>query len=179
MATTYYGETDRTRGVLTYSTSQTETEFTLTARTQLQAKSYGYSGYRLNTKFAGTTVSTKLSHVPGIYTSWTTAIDTGDYSKTYSRTHSAQSVVVKSEYYGEGTGDYYAGGKSGDTSVTITIPAKASYTVSYNANGGSGAPASQTKWYGENLTLQSKLRLFGMEHKLDSYKRNVFRRRDL
>jgi len=155
MATTYYGETDRTRGLLTYSTSQTETEFTLTARTQLQAKSYGYSGYRLNTKFAGTTVSTKLSHVPGIYASWTTAIDTGDYSKTYSRTHSAQSVVVKSEYYGEGTGDYYAGGKSGDTSVTITIPAKSSYTVSYNANGGSGAPASQTKWYGENLTLQS------------------------
>lgn len=29
------------------------------------------------------------------------------------------------------------------------------YTVSYNANGGTGAPASQTKTYGVNLTLQS------------------------
>ena len=47
---------------------------------------------------------------------------------------------------------------SGETSsVTkqLTIPAKTSYAVKYNANGGSGAPAQQTKWYGENLTLQS------------------------
>ena len=29
------------------------------------------------------------------------------------------------------------------------------YTVSYNANGGSGAPANQTKTYGQNLTLSS------------------------
>lgn len=29
------------------------------------------------------------------------------------------------------------------------------YTVSYNANGGSGAPSSQTKTYGQNLTLSS------------------------
>ena len=29
------------------------------------------------------------------------------------------------------------------------------YTISYNANGGSGAPASQTKTYGTNLTLSS------------------------
>ena len=29
------------------------------------------------------------------------------------------------------------------------------YTVSYNANGGSGAPAAQTKTYGRNLTLSS------------------------
>lgn len=155
MASVNYGETDRTRGVLTYSTSQTETQVTVTARTQLQAKSYGYSGYRLNTKYAGATVSTKLSYVPSIYTSWTTCIDTGDYSKTYTRTHSAQSVVVKSEYYGEGTGDYYAGSKSGDYSVTISIPAKASYTITYNANSGSGAPSAQTKWYGEDLTLSS------------------------
>lgn len=30
-----------------------------------------------------------------------------------------------------------------------------SYTVSYNANGGSGAPSSQTKWYTTNLKLSS------------------------
>jgi len=31
----------------------------------------------------------------------------------------------------------------------------ASYTVSYNVNGGSGAPSSQTKYYGKSLTLSS------------------------
>lgn len=38
-------------------------------------------------------------------------------------------------------------------SKTITIPAKPSYIVAYNANGGSGAPSSQTKWYGTAITL--------------------------
>lgn len=40
-------------------------------------------------------------------------------------------------------------------SKSFTIPAKTSYTVTYNANGGVNAPTSQTKWYGESLVLQS------------------------
>lgn len=38
---------------------------------------------------------------------------------------------------------------------TITIPKLSSYTVGYNANGGSGAPSSQTKWYGKTLALST------------------------
>ena len=38
----------------------------------------------------------------------------------------------------------------------ITISAKSSYTIEYNANDGSGeTPSSQTKWYGETLLLSS------------------------
>lgn len=37
----------------------------------------------------------------------------------------------------------------------FVIPKLDSYTVSYNANGGSGAPSSQTKWYGKTLTLSN------------------------
>lgn len=40
-------------------------------------------------------------------------------------------------------------------STYFTVPALDSYTVSYNANGGSGAPGSQTKWYGKALTLST------------------------
>ncbi len=40
-------------------------------------------------------------------------------------------------------------------STSYTIPALPSYTISYNANDGSGAPASQTKWYGTTLTLST------------------------
>lgn len=43
---------------------------------------------------------------------------------------------------------------SADFSCVATYT-KNSYTVSYNANGGSGAPSSQTKIYGESLTLSS------------------------
>lgn len=40
-------------------------------------------------------------------------------------------------------------------SMSYTIPALASYKVSYNANGGSGAPSAQTKYYGKTLKLSS------------------------
>jgi uncharacterized repeat protein (TIGR02543 family) len=40
-------------------------------------------------------------------------------------------------------------------STTFTIPKLPSYTVTYNANGGSGAPGSQTKWYGTALKLST------------------------
>lgn len=40
-----------------------------------------------------------------------------------------------------------------DTSYTVLK--KDSYKITFNANGGSGAPSSQTKWYGESLTLSS------------------------
>ena len=40
------------------------------------------------------------------------------------------------------------------TTVAVTVGAK-SYTVSYSANGGSGAPGSQTKYHNTTLTLSS------------------------
>lgn len=47
----------------------------------------------------------------------------------------------------------YGGTKT--ASGSISVAAKTSYKISYNANGGSGAPSQQTKWYGTNLTLSS------------------------
>ena len=40
-------------------------------------------------------------------------------------------------------------------SGTQSVAALASYSVAYNANGGSGAPSSQTKWYGTAITLST------------------------
>lgn len=58
------------------------------------------------------------------------------------------------------TGYNFTGWDGSYTNVTSnrTITAQwkiITYTVSYNANGGSGAPGSQTKTYGVNLTLSS------------------------
>lgn len=83
-------------------------------------------------------------------------------SKTFSwpKTHSSQSITITGTSV-LSNGEFWSGSShsriSGTSTATktITIPAKPSYTVSYNANGGSGAPANQTKWYGENLTLSS------------------------
>ena len=39
--------------------------------------------------------------------------------------------------------------------TSYTILEKDSYKITFNSNGGSGSPSSQTKWYGESLTLSS------------------------
>ena len=52
-----------------------------------------------------------------------------------------------------GSGGY--SGSSSTAKTTVTIPAKTSYTITYNANGGTGAPPNQTKWYGDALTLST------------------------
>ena len=52
----------------------------------------------------------------------------------------------------------YSAGGSFTTNANTTLYAvwaKSKYTISYNANGGSGAPSSQTKTYGLDLTLSS------------------------
>lgn len=48
-------------------------------------------------------------------------------------------------------------GKSATKTVsfTVKVPAWTSYAIKYNANGGSGAPSSQTKWKDQALTLSS------------------------
>lgn len=79
------------------------------------------------------------------------------------RTHSAQTVTLSVEVYaltGLGLSPINASpyafnaGTPLKASATVTIPAKPSYTVSYNPVGGSSV-ASQTKWWGENLTLST------------------------
>lgn len=69
------------------------------------------------------------------------------------KTHSAQTISWSLALYNavDGSTGYHLGSQSG----SISIGAKTSYTVNYNANSGSGAPGSQTKWHGETLTLSS------------------------
>ena len=66
------------------------------------------------------------------------------------RTKATQSVLCTAEARVSG----FAAGTS-RSDVRISVPPLPSHTVSYNANGGSGAPGSQTKWWGEVLTLSS------------------------
>ena len=47
-------------------------------------------------------------------------------------------------------------GSTMTVSKSYTIPALASYTIVYNANGGSDAPANQTKYYGNAINLRTE-----------------------
>lgn len=81
-----------------------------------------------------------------------------------------QRIGVYSTNYGRGTSartGYFSASLSGIENlyisnvlvrtVSFTIPALESHTVSYNGNGGVNAPSSQTKWYGSILTLSSQV----------------------
>ena len=98
--------------------------------------------------------SKSINHTVNTGTGWSANNQTliGTYSSTFNR--------LTYDYQGSCTADFYGieaagGGATGTVTAYFTIPAKPSYTVSYNANGGSGAPGAQTKYYGETLKLSS------------------------
>lgn len=77
------------------------------------------------------------------------------FSVTYQKGHSA--VTKTASVSSKGTTGAPSAWKNTalSKSVNFTIAAKPSYGVSYNANGGSGAPGGQTKWYDEALALSA------------------------
>ena len=80
----------------------------------------------------------------------------GSKTVTVSRLSSARSFYVQ----WDGVIKNPSGGEnvlvdSSPAYYSYTVPALPTYTVSYNANGGSNPPSSQTKQYGTNITLSS------------------------
>lgn len=74
--------------------------------------------------------------------------------KTYSKSYSKGTSSSK-KYVSAALSAIEAAPGTMRVSTSFTIKALSSYTVSYNANGGSGAPSSQKKYYGKTLTLSS------------------------
>lgn len=138
------------RARMDYSTSATTDT---TATIQVTVKCQMGSGHDSGGNFRGT------ANINGSTSSWT---GSGYYSAsgTYTmgtktlaitKTHSAQSITVKATV----TSTYAWSGHSSTASATVSVPALTSYSITYDANTGSGAPGSQTKWYGEALTLST------------------------
>ena len=138
------------RARMDYSTSATtDTSATI----QVTVKCQMGSGHDSGGNFRGT------ANINGSTSTWTGSgyySASGTYTmgtKTLSitKTHSAQSITVKATV----ASTYAWKGHSSTASATVSVPAKTSYSITYNANTGSGAPGSQTKWYGETLTLST------------------------
>ena len=126
----------------------------------IQACGYGYqfaSGIMGRTNFVNTSTGDSSSYVneqwtgfTSSYGSWDAAdICTGSLTITRTKVDQTWQLYTKTT---NATG-YDAG--SAVTQVDLIVPKLESYSVTYNANNGSGAPSTQTKWYGENLTLSS------------------------
>ena len=112
------------------------------------------------------------AYTNGIARKWTIAIDGQVRSGTYNingissttrissgtidvaRGTSARNIAVSASFnFDVSWNGSYSGSRT--ASGSVGVERKVSYTVSFNANGGSGAPGSQTRWYGEVITLSS------------------------
>lgn len=139
------------------SSSQTQT--TLTMQVWFWTK-YGVrdSSNTVHYSFTDTGVisagSKTINHTVSSGGGWSTSNQTllGTYSHTYNRETSARSVSCAADIQG-----IEAIGSGIWVSANFMIPARNRYSISYNANGGSGAPATQYYYYGYNTTLSTQI----------------------
>ena len=110
-----------------------------------------YSGARTNYGMTASSGGGSVTLNPfGTYASSGSGSFTGTYSISGNGS-ATKAITVTFKNFNNDNGD------SATTTVkfNVTVPAWTSYTVSYNANGGTGAPSKQTKWKDQALTLSS------------------------
>jgi len=184
MATLTYSDTDysgkvRSRLVITYTTTaNTDTSYTLSISIKHEVKasaagikvesvagSYPYYGYVLFYVYTNTDTVPKtvvISQKSVTCTAANTWYTLGTYSKTITVSKEKYENEIRLDAidwvsagdYNDGT-SYTAVDNDALNKTLVTVPALPSYAVKYDANGGSGAPAQQTKYYGTALTLSS------------------------
>jgi uncharacterized repeat protein (TIGR02543 family) len=106
------------------------------------------AGKEIYSDIKTSTINTTVANGDG----WSTS-NQFEYAKwefSYTRSSTAETKHIKAELANIDRvgGTMYA-------STTFTIPGTASYTITYNANGGKNAPSSQTKNHDANLTLST------------------------
>ena len=96
--------------------------------------------------------SANVNHTVASGGGWSTSNQTLIYStsKSYNRSSTNQTVNIAAAL-----GGIEIIPTTMRCNVAVTVPALQTHTVTYNANGGSGAPAAQTKYYGTVLILSS------------------------
>lgn len=111
--------------------------------------------YNANATSATSLVGAKsINHTVSSGSGWSTSNQTklGESTYTYTRGTSASTKNYAAKFTGI---DNLGANNVMSVTASVNVPALASYKVTYNANGGSGAPSAQTKWYGKSLTLSS------------------------
>ena len=111
-----------------------------------------YSGAQTN--YGMTATSGGVTHTISAFNGTKRSSGSGSFTGTYSISgngSATKTITVTFKNFNTDNGDT----ASKNVSFTVSVPAWTSYTVSYNANGGSGAPSSQTKWKDQTLKLST------------------------
>lgn len=138
-----------------YTISETATTYTLTLYGGLKSENSAETG-GAKVKITGTGQSEKQSSLFGFDGAKDYIVITS-FTWSWNKTKSTQSKTVTSAF-GFINSSFvmdYASFASYSASKSFTIPTITTYAITYNANGGTGAPTGQTKWHGEDINLQA------------------------
>lgn len=111
-----------------------------------------YSGAQTN--YGMTAASGSVTHTISAFDGAKRSSGSGSFTGTYSISGNGaatKSITVTFRNFNTDNGD----SATKAVSFNVSVPAWTSYTISYNANGGSGAPGSQTKWRDQTLKLST------------------------
>lgn len=111
-----------------------------------------YSGAQTN--YGMTATSGGVTHTISKFDGTKRSSGSGSFTGTYSISgngSATKTVTVTFKNFNTDNGD----SASKNVSFSVSVPAWTSYKITFNANGGSGAPGSQTKWKDQTLTLSS------------------------
>ncbi len=158
MAVLYGNTTNHWRSYMDYSESAATQmpNATITVKAGMQSQAWGLSigsGISCRIECTGQSATSVSGQSFSSATGATTSKQMTSRTFTIPRTRATQTVTVKVTVT---NASGYANGTS-TVSRTFTISPLSSHTVSYDANGGSGAPGPQTKWYGSVLTLSTQV----------------------
>lgn len=130
-------------------TRKSATQFTVAINVSWETY---YEGAQTNYGMTATSggVTKTISAFDGTKRSEGSASFTGTYSISGNGS-ATKTITVTFKNFNTDNGD----SASKNVTFNVTVPAWTSYTVQYNANGGSGAPGKQTKWKDQTLTLSS------------------------
>lgn len=129
-------------------TRKSATQFTVKINAEWQTY---YSGAQTNYGMAASSGGASITLNPfGTKSSGNSGSLTGTYSIS-GNAAASKTVAVTFRNFNTDNGD----SATKEINLSVSVPAWTSYTVQYNANGGSGAPSSQTKWKDQTLKLST------------------------
>ena len=150
--TVYGNQVSKWRCYGDWWTNETDTQVTIYCRPGMQSMAWGFqisSSITATANIGGSAASASGDFYSSTGATVSTAYLT--HSRTYNKGTSAFNVDVYAKI------ENVSGYQSGTSTAYVSVPVAslASYAVSFNANGGSGAPGSQTKWYGTDISLSN------------------------
>lgn len=111
-----------------------------------------YSGAQTN--YGMTAASGGVTHTISAFNGTKRSSGSGSFTGTYSISgngSATKTITVTFRNFNTDNGD----SATKNVTFNVTVPAWTSYKITYNANGGSGAPGSQTKWKDQTLKLST------------------------